>query len=288
MKRRCYDLQAREFSISLGQTTKIMAIMNCTPDSFSKDGLLRSQVRNSNTLLRHALNLIDEGADIVDIGGESTRPGAKSVSIDEELRRVIPLIEALVGSSSVPVSIDTSKGPVARAALKAGASIVNNVMGTKLSKGLLKAVCDFDAAIVLMHSRGTPRSMHRYTGYKNVMQEVEDELQLSVQKCLDFGIKKDRIILDPGIGFAKTTDANLQLIDELSSLSKLKFPILLGTSRKSFIGKVLNSEIEERLMGTAASVAAGIMRGAHIVRVHDVKSMKDVATMTDAIIQHHA
>ncbi len=287
MKRRHYDLCARQFRLRLGVDTKIMAIINCTPDSFSQDGRFLRQ-GDVKPLLTYALGLIKQGADILDIGGESTRPGASVVSVKEELRRVIPLIERLASTKQVMISIDTTKPQVARQALAAGACMVNTVYGTRPAKGLLKAVKDYDAAIVLMHSRGTSRTMQRQANYKDLMGEIIQELAVTIENCLEIGIKKDRIILDPGIGFAKGALDNLRIINQLPLLGKMGFPVLLGPSRKSFIGHVLNVPVQGRLMGTAAAVSAGIMQGAHVVRVHDVKQMKEVASLTDAIINAHA
>lgn len=282
MSRIHYDLCARDTILTLGHATRIMGIVNCTPDSFSGDGKI-----NTTACLRHARKLIREGADILDIGGESTRPGALRVPLKEEIRRVIPVIEVLARSIKVPISVDTSKLIVARYALDAGASIVNNIQGTQTSLSFLKMVRDYNAAIVLMHMRGTPLNMQAHARYKNVVSEVIEELQITVEKCLGVGIKKDRIIVDPGIGFAKTVDQSLCLINHLNQLNILHCPILLGTSRKSFIGQILQKSVGNRLVGTAATVTAGAMQGAHIVRVHDVKAVKETLTMTDAILNAH-
>jgi dihydropteroate synthase len=279
MNRICYDLCARDIVLNLGHTTKIMGVVNCSPDSFSGDGK-----RTRSACLRHARKLIREGADILDIGGESTRPGALSVALKAEIRRVIPVIDVLARTTKIPISVDTSKLEVARRALDAGASIVNNIRGIQTSAGFLKIVRDYNAAIVIMHMRGTPATMQSKARYKEVVGEVIEELQISVEKCLEIGIKKDRIIVDPGIGFAKTVEQNLTLIDHLNRLNVLHCPILLGTSRKSFIGQILKSDLDKRLMGTAATVTAGVMRGAHMVRVHDVKFIKETLKMTDAIL----
>ncbi len=264
-----------------------MAIVNCTPDSFSQDGRL-SRNGALKPLLTYALGLLEQGADILDIGGESTRPGAPAVALKEELRRVIPLIEALALNKKVMISVDTTKPQVARQALAAGACMVNTIYGARPAPGLLRAVKEYDAAIVLMHARGTPKTMQRQANYKDLMGEISRELILTVEKCLEIGIKKDRIILDPGIGFAKNTADNLRIINQLGVLAKKGFPVLLGPSRKSFIGQVLNLPVQDRLMGTAAAVSAGIVQGAHLVRVHDVKQMKEVASLTDAIVNAHA
>ena len=283
MNRICYDLCARDTILTLGHVTRIMGIVNGSPDSFSGDGKI-----NTTACLRYARKLIREGADIIDIGGESTRPGALRVSSEEEIRRVIPVIDVLAREIKVPISVDTSKLRVARCALDAGASIVNNIRGAQISTGFLKMVRDYKAAIVLMHMRGTPAGMQAHTHYENVINEVIEEIKISIEKCLAIGIKKDRIIVDPGIGFAKTVDQNLMLINHLNRLNVFHCPILLGTSRKSFIGQILQNDVGQRLMGTAATVTAGVMRGAHIVRVHDVKAIKETLRMTDAILNAHA
>ena len=282
MSRINYDLCARDTVISLGHVTRIMGIVNCTPDSFSGDGKLENP-------LRYARKLIREGADILDIGGESTRPGALSVPLQDEIKRVIPVISILARKSKIPISVDTSKLEVARSALDAGASIINKCPeGLKMNKGFLKMVRDYKASIVIMHMRGTPVTMRSKAKYKDVVHEVIEELQISIEKCLEIGIKKDRIIVDPGIGFAKTADQNLMLIKHLNRLNILHCPILLGTSRKSFIGQILKNDAQERLMGTAATVTAGVMQGAHIVRVHDVKAIKETLKVTDAILNAHS
>ena len=283
MSRIHYDLRARDFVLELGHETRIMGIVNCTPDSFSHDGKL-----GVSACLRHARQLIREGADILDIGGESTRPGALSVSSKEEIRRVIPVIEALARSVKVPISIDTSKLEVARCALDAGAAIVNNVRGTQMGSGFLKMVREYQASIVIMHMRGTPRTMQSKAIYKDVVKEIIEELKISVEKCLGVGIKKERVIVDPGIGFAKTFDQNLVLIHHLSKLNILGCPIMLGTSRKSFIGDILEQPVGRRLMGSAATVTAGVLQGAHIIRAHDVKAIKETLKVTDAILNAKA
>ena len=282
-RRPIFDLYARDYRLTLGHETKIMGIVNCTPDSFSGDGKL-----DSAACLQYARKLIRDGADILDIGGESTRPGAGSVILKEEIRRVIPIIDALARKIKIPISVDTSKLEVARCALEAGASIVNNIRGIQSSTGFLKMVRDYNASIVIMHMRGTPASMQSKAHYKNVVNEVIEELQISVEKCLGVGIKKDRIIVDPGIGFSKTVDQNLTLIRYLNRLNILHCPIMLGTSRKSFIGQILQKDAANRIFGTAATVTAGVMQGAHIVRIHDVKAIKETLKVTDAILNAHA
>jgi len=267
----------------MGQRTLIMGIVNATPDSFSHDGCYRS----SNTIKR-AIQLaqrhVRNGADMLDIGGESTRPGSKRVPVQEELDRVIPVVRELVRKIKVPVSVDTYKPTVARAALDEGACIINDIMGTKPDIKLLKLVQNYGAALILMHIRGIPRTMQQNIHYDDLMSEIASSLRGSTEKCLEMGINSDRIILDPGIGFGKTVDHNLEILNRLEALTILGKPILIGPSRKSFIGKVLNRDIHQRLNGTMAAVTAGILRGAHIVRVHDVKAVKDTVMMADAIV----
>lgn len=282
MIRTKHDLCARDFHLTLGHETKIMGIVNCTPDSFSGDGK-----SDTAACLRIARKLILDGADILDIGGESTRPGAVSVSTKIEIQRVIPVVKALAHKVKVPISVDTSKLEVARGALDAGASIINNIRAAQASTEFLRMVRDHNAGIVIMHMRATPATMHRYTKYKDLVRDVLKEIQISIEKCLEIGIKKDRIMVDPGIGFAKTFEQNLILIDQLNKFNSLGYPILLGTSRKSFIGKILQKDAASRLMGTAATVTAGAMHGAHIVRVHDVKAIKETLKVTDAILNAH-
>ncbi|MBF0511176.1 MAG: dihydropteroate synthase [Candidatus Omnitrophica bacterium] len=289
MRRSFFELQACGYQIPLGLKTSIMGILNCTHDSFSGDGFLsgpKGQM-DKDQVLRYARKMVKDGADILDVGGESTRPGSSGISAKEEIRRVVPVVDLLVRHIKVPVSVDTSKIEVAQAALDKGASIVNNIMGTQTSIKFLKMVCSYDAALVMMHMRGTPATMQSKTRYKNVIQDVIDELKISVEKCLRVGIKKERIIIDPGIGFAKNVGQNLMLIHHLNKLSLLRCPVLLGVSRKSFIGQVLDKGPSGRLMGTAAAVTVGIMQGAHIVRVHDVRTIKETVRMTDAILKNN-
>jgi dihydropteroate synthase len=282
--RKPFVISARGRSLILGKKTAVMGILNVTPDSFSGDGRLSRKQPSPAATVNLALKFIEQGADILDIGGESTRPGAKPVSVAQEIRRVVPLIGLIRRRSDVLISVDTYKEEVAHQALEAGAEIINNVRGTRLTKAFLKMIKDAQAAIILMHSRGTPATMQHQTRYKDLMAEIADELQSSAEKCLSAGIKSDRIILDPGIGFAKTAEQNLQVLKRLDEFRKLNLPILVGTSRKSFIGKVLNADVSDRLMGTAATVALSIIGGAHIVRVHDIKAMRQTADMVDAVL----
>ena len=283
--RQPYTIHARTSSLELGADTKIMGIVNTTPDSFSLDGCLKDS-NDPNNAYSLALEHIRNGADIIDVGGESTRPGAESISEKDEISRVIPTIKALAKNTQIPISIDTYKPTVAQAALDAGASMINNIMGNDPDAALLKMIKSYGAAIVLMHIQGTPQTMQKSIAYEDLIGEITGSLQKSIEKCLEIGIKSDRIIVDPGIGFGKTVEHNLEILNRLSEFDVLKRPILIGTSRKSFIGKVLDKEVNSRVMGTAATVTASIVRGAHIVRVHDVKPMKEIALMTDAIINN--
>ena len=283
-QRKAFTLKARHFRLSLGKKTKVMGILNLTPDSFSGDGYFKQTQRAPEDILPLAQRMVRDGADIIDVGGESTRPGAKQISPHEEIKRILPIVRLLVKNIKVPLSIDTYKPQVARHALDAGASIVNNILGTRPDDRLLRMVKKYDAALVLMHIRGNPRTMQKNISYHNLIAEMITELHHAIEKCLEIGIKTDKIIVDPGIGFSKTAGHNLNIIARLRDFEILGHPILVGTSRKSFIGKVLNRDMPQRLMGTASSVCAAILNGAHVVRVHDVKEMRDVADMADAIL----
>ncbi len=270
--------------MSLGRQTNIMGILNLTPDSFSQDGILVKSTKDLSKVLAIAEKLVRDGADMVDVGGESTRPGSRKISVKEEIKRIIPTVRVLASKMKVPISVDTYKPVVARQALDAGAQIINNIMGTQLNRPLLKMVSRYNAAIVLMHIKGTPQTMQDQAHYKSLLREVLLELRQGVEKCLDAGIKRDKIIIDPGIGFGKTLKHNLELICHLKDFKVLNVLILVGPSRKSFIGQVLKKDVSKRLIGTIAAVCASIMNGAHIVRVHDVKKIKEAVLMTDAIM----
>lgn len=261
-----------------------MGVLNLTPDSFSLDGRMARGVNNTQKNCAYALRLIEHGADIIDIGGESTRPDAHPVTENEEINRVVPTIEALRRKSQVLISVDTSKVEVARRALDAGADIVNNVNGTRMPRSFLKLIGSYRAAVVLMHSRGTPRTMRSLTHYDDLVGEILEDLRISVEKCLDSGVNSDRIIVDPGLGFAKTAQQNFFILKELSQFKKINKPILVGPSRKSFIGIATGQKVTDRLWGTAASVALAAAGGAHIIRVHDVKEMRQAAQVADAVL----
>ena len=274
-------LKTSKREIVLGGKTIIMGILNVTPDSFSDGGLFY----NTKTAVDHALQMIDEGADIIDIGGESSRPGAMSVDAKTELTRVIPIIEKLVKKTKTPVSIDTTKAKVARIALAAGAEIVNDISALNGDKKMAGTVRDAGAALILMHMRGNPQSMQKNNlVYDDLMGEIMSYLKTSSEKAISTGIDKNCLVIDPGIGFGKTAEDNYKIINSLAELKGLGFPIMLGPSRKSFIGKVIGGEPHERIEGTAAAVTAAIINGAQIVRVHDVAAMKKVCAVTDAIV----
>ena len=263
-----------------GERTYIMGIINLTPDSFSGDGLLRAG-KTVESALRQAERFLEEGADILDLGGESTRPRATAVSAEEEKRRLFPVVEALAKHSPLPISVDTYKAPVAQAALEAGADLINDVWGLQFDPEMAAVVARFQAPVIVMHNKTAP-------GYQDLMGEIAGFLRQSINLATAAGLPREKVIIDPGIGFGKTSEDNLQVIARLEELKSLGAPILLGTSRKSVIGLTLGLPVTERLEGTAATVAVGISKGADLIRVHDVKEMARVARMTDALIRVHA
>jgi len=271
-----WELSRRTLSL---ERPLVMGILNVTPDSFS-DG---NRYFSTERAVERALELEGEGADIIDIGGESTRPNAPHVSLEEELARVVPVIEGLAGRLTVPISVDTYKAGVARAACAAGAEIVNDVSGLRFDAGMADAVAEARAGVVLMHTRGTPDRMQDDTSYRNLIGEVKHYLRESLELARQAGIPQGRIVVDPGIGFGKSVEGNLELIRRLPELRELGCPILVGPSRKSFIGAVLGDRDRNRTFGTAAAVAVAILHGASIVRVHDVAAMRDIAVMARAL-----
>ena len=257
-----------------------MGVLNMTPDSFFKE----SRRSSSSDAISRGLQLEEDGADILDIGGESTRPPFRYVlPAAEEIRRVVPVILALRKRLKIPISIDTFKAEVARAAISAGAEIVNDIGALRLDRELPKVVASERVAVVLMHSRGKPEQMHHLPRVQNILKAVSESLERSVRKAVSAGISHKRIIVDPGIGFSKTAQDNLILLKRLDILSRLNLPILVGASRKSFLGKVLSAPVEQRLTGSLACCAVAIMEGAHIVRVHDVKETRQVVMLCDAV-----
>ena len=262
--------------------TVVMGVLNVTPDSFSDGGLWLDR----DAAVKHALQMIDEGAGIIDVGGESTRPGAEAVPEDEELRRVIGVIEDLAGATDVPISIDTRKPSVAAEALAAGASIINDTAGEASDRRMDSLARETSAAIVIMHSRGTPDTMRSLTEYGDVVGDVRAFLAARAGELTDLGIDPAAIVLDPGIGFAKTLDQNLEMMNRFEEFTDIGFPILAGTSRKSFIGAALDLPEDQRLEGTITTVVLSVLKGARIVRVHDVEANVRAVRMLEAITGH--
>src|SRR3972149_1718443 len=292
------SLRVGNHTFNWGSRTYVMGILNVTPDSFSGDGLLalsEDEVRGENDALQQAREFLADGADILDVGGESTRPGSQPVTADEELERVIPVITAIAEESpNALISIDTYKARVAEEAFKAGAHILNDVWALRADPELASVAAKYKAPVILMHNRSNPASVevrarlgNAYIGseYQNLIEDVKRELLVSVELALTAGIEESRIVLDPGIGFGKTREHNLELINRLDEIRALGYPVLLGPSRKSFIGFTLDLPADQRVEGTAATVAVGITRGADMIRAHDVKEMARVAKMTDAIVR---
>ncbi|MFC0190400.1 dihydropteroate synthase [Fictibacillus aquaticus] len=266
-------ITAGPYTLDFSKKTYVMGILNTTPDSFSDGG----KFNRIEAAVEHAKQMVADGADIIDVGGESTRPGAEKVGLEEELKRVIPVIEALAREVSVPISIDTYKAEVARQAIKAGAHIINDVWGAKADPDMADVAAELDVPIILMHNRDN-------TDYEDFMQDVIADLQHSIAIAAGAGVKPENIILDPGIGFVKTYEQNLETMRRLNEIVALGYPVLLGTSRKSMIGKTLDLPVTERMEGTGATVCLGIERGCTIVRVHDVKEIARMAKMMDAML----
>ena len=276
-----YILKTARREIVLGERTLIMGVLNVTPDSFSDGNLYLDRQK----AVERGLQMADEGADMIDIGGESTRPGSQSVATRREIARVVPVVESLAGKLSIPISVDTTKSTVARKTLAAGAEIINDISALSDDNKMTSVVREASAALILMHRRGKPENMQ--TGnlvYDDLMGEIIAYLRKALQKAVTAGIGRNQMVADPGIGFGKTYEDNCKIINKLEELKVLGLPVLAGTSRKAFIGKITGGEPVQRMEGTAATVAAAIMNGCHIVRVHDVAAMKKVAAMTDAIV----
>ena len=286
MDRSIHFFHSRGKVLELGRRTRIMGVVNVTPDSFSDGG----RFLDRSTAVDRCLELVEQGADIIDIGGESTRPGGEPVPESVELDRVLPVLEDLAGSVNALISVDTYKASVAREALKAGADIINNVGALQLDPALAPEVANHQAGIILMHSRGTPRTMNRLPRSPDILAEIQKDLRTALQTACAHQIPRDRIVLDPGIGFGKTAEDNLSILNRLSFLREFEVPILVGTSRKRFLGKILGLRVDNNwkgegvLLGTAASVVMAIVQGAHIVRVHDVKDIRQAVQTADAIL----
>ena len=274
-----YSIRCRKRTLTLGKRTLLMGVLNVTPDSFSDGGLFFDKEK----AIDYGLKMVEEGADIIDIGGESTRPGSKPLELEEELRRVIPVIESLAKEVDVPISIDTYKSIVAQRAIEVGAEIINDISGLHFDPSLAKVVAKNDTPLVLMHIRGNPETMQKDIHYDSLFSEILQYLKESIQRAESAGLDPRQIIIDPGIGFGKTVEDNLLIIKNLYEFRILGKPILLGTSRKSFIGKILNTEVGDRLEGTLSSIAIGVLNGAHIIRSHDVLQAKKAIAVTDAI-----
>jgi len=274
-----YSIRCRKRTLILGKRTLLMGVLNVTPDSFSDGGLFS----DTEKAISHGLRMVEEGADIIDIGGESTRPGSKPLELEEELRRVIPVIEFITKEVNVPISIDTYKSNVAQRAIEAGAQMINDISGLHFDPSLAQVAVKEDVPLVLMHIRGTPETMQKDVHYDSLFSEILQYLKDSIQRAESAGLDPKQIIIDPGIGFGKTVEDNLLIIKNLYEFRILGKPILLGTSRKSFIGKILNAETGDRLEGTLSSIAIGVLNGAHIIRSHDVLQAKKAIAVADAI-----
>ena len=272
-------MNCRGKTLTFGEYTHVMGILNVTPDSFSDGG----HYLDAGRAIAHAKAMVAEGATLIDIGGESSRPGAVPVPAEEELSRVVPVIRALAGAVDVPLSVDTYKACVARHALEAGAHLVNDITALHGDAEMAATVAEMEAGVILMHIQGTPRTMQLAPHYDDVVGEIRQWLQERVQLAEASGIASERIIADPGIGFGKTTAHNLEILKRLDAFRELGKPMLIGTSRKAFIGTVLDLPLDERGEGTVATVCWAIAHGADIVRVHDVKTVSRAARMTDAL-----
>lgn len=277
--RQRYKFSLPRTTIELGQRTAILGILNVTPDSFSDGG----EYFKLEKALARGKEMEQEGADIIDVGGESSRPGSRAVPETEEIRRVLPVIEALSGAVQIPISIDTYRAGVARLAIEAGAQIVNDISSFRFDDRMSEVVAKCRAGIVLMHSRGSRETLHQQTRMADPLGEVAESLSASAQKARSAGIPADAIALDPGIGFGKAADESVAILKSLEIFSKIDYPLLVGTSRKSFIRSITSDTLEARNWGTTATIVAAILKGAHMVRVHDVRQARVMADVTDRI-----
>jgi dihydropteroate synthase len=268
-----------------GERTYLMGILNVTPDSFSDGG----QFNTTSEALVQAQALVAAGADIIDVGGQSTRPGAKQITLEEELQRVLSVLQVLRPEISVPISVDTTRAAVARASVEAGADMINDISGGTFDSEMLSTVASLGVPMILMHIRGTPETMQQQTDYQDLLAEISGFLHQQIAAATAAGIDRDKIIIDPGVGFAKNYQQNLEIFPRLRSLTALNCPILVGASRKSFVGRILNQpDPKARVWGTAAACCAAIFNGADILRVHDVQEMRDVSLVADAIFRQSA
>jgi dihydropteroate synthase len=285
LKRRKYRLHLRSGVLELGERTLVMGVLNVTPDSFSDGG----KFLDPQSAIEHALEMERAGADLLDIGGESTRPGSAETSAETELARILPVLEGLHGTLKIPIAVDTRKSQVAEAAIIAGAQIINDVSGLRFDPRLAEVAHRRGVSLILMHMRGEPATMQKGPFARDVMKDVVQRLRASIRKARAAGVRKSQIVIDPGIGFGKSFEQNYELLRKLPELAKLGYPLLVGTSRKGFLGATLArngkpAPPEERLWATAATVTACILDGAHIVRVHDVAEMAQVARVADCLL----
>jgi len=276
-----HTIRCKKTVLHLNERTHLMGILNVTPDSFSDGGMFFAP----DKAISHGIELASQGADIIDIGGESTRPGAKPLPRDEELRRVIPVIEGLLAKVDAPISIDTYKSFIAEKAIEAGAQMINDISGLHFDPKMADVAAKYDVPIVLMHIKGTPEVMQLDVHYDCLLTEIMEYLEESIEIAEGAGVDAGQIIIDPGIGFGKTVEDNLRIIRHLAELKSLGKPIMLGVSRKSFIGKILDAEVDQRTEGTLASISAAIMNGADILRVHEVGPARKAAQIMDAILR---
>lgn len=265
--------------LNYNKNTLIMGILNLTPDSFSDGG----KYNDLDAAIKRAVEIENAGADIIDIGAESSRPGSERISAEEEKNRLLPILEEILKVTTIPISIDTYKSSVARAALKRGASIINDISGLHFDKKMAVTAAEFSAPVIIMHIQGRPENMQDNPEYRNLIFEIKKYIWSGIQHALNAGLKDEQIIIDPGIGFGKKQIHNLQILNRLESFKELGYPILIGTSRKSLIKYVNKDEADNRLFGTAATAAVSILKGASILRVHDVAEIKKTAVMTDAV-----
>ncbi|WLD95302.1 dihydropteroate synthase [Alkalihalobacillus sp. AL-G] len=268
-----WNIQLGNRTVDLNERTWIMGILNVTPDSFSDGGRYNS----IEQAVEHAKKMVDSGADLIDIGGESTRPGFEEVSEEEELKRVLPFIKAIKEEIDVPISIDTYKAEVAKQAIEAGADIINDIWGARADPQMAEVAAQLQVPIILMHNRENHN-------YEHLMSDIVKDLRESIELVKNAGVNEENIILDPGVGFAKTYEDNLEVMNKLETITTMGYPVLLGTSRKGFIGKVLEAEVDERVEGTGATTCLGIQKGCQIIRIHDVLENKRMAMMMDAML----
>ena len=271
----------KERTVNFADRALVMGILNVTPDSFSEDGLNFSP----KIAIKSGLRMVDEGADIIDIGGESTRPGADPITAHEEINRILPVIHGFRALSDIPISVDTYKSDVAKVALENGADIINDISGFQHDDDMKDVAKKYNAGCIIMHMRGTPKTMQRHVEYNDIIAEISNFFRQSIHLLSSAGVEREFMCLDPGIGFSKTTDQNLYLISNISIFTQFALPLLIGPSRKSFIGQALKIDSpKDRVWGTAATVCYALDHGVHIVRVHDVKEMRQICNMTNALI----